>query len=254
MEADSVAQRKIAKANRGFKGVWIPANIWLDEGLTIQEMLFLIEIDSLDATNEGCYASNKHFSEFFGLSTRRCTQIISELKQKGYITVEIIINKKKQVEKRTIRVSKKNIGGYQENFHTPMEGKFHTPMEGKFQGSNTLFSNTNNTISHSSEELKSDFEKLWKLYPRKKGKDAALKHYKKAIKSGSTNKQIQAGIIAYRKEIETQGIKEEFIKHGSTWFSNHGLEDEYTYSNDTKKSISDEIAESQRKIAEAYEQ
>lgn len=241
-----MAQRKIAKANRGFKGVWIPANIWLDEGLTIQEMLFLIEIDSLDATNEGCYASNKHFADFFGLSTRRCSQIINELKNKGYITVDIIVNKKKQVEKRTLRVSRKFPGGYQENFHTPMEGKF--------QGSNTLFSNTNNTISHSSEELKSDFEKLWKLYPRKKGKDAALKHYKKAIKSGSTNKQIQAGIMAYRKEIETQGVKEEFIKHGSTWFSNHGWEDEYTYSNDTKKSISDEIAESQRKIAEAYEQ
>lgn len=240
-----MAQRKIAKSNRGFKGVWIPSNIWLDHNLTIQEMIFLVEIDSLDISDDGCYASNKHFSEFFGLTNGRCSQIISNLQNKGYITISFIYGKNKEIDKRVIRVVRKlntpikfSKGGYLENA----------------KGSNTLFSNTSNTISHSSEELKNDFEKLWKLYPRKKGKDAALKHYKKAIKSGSTNKQIQAGIMAYRKEIETQGIKEEFIKYGSTWFSNHGWEDEYTYSNDTKKSISDEIAESQRKIAEAYEQ
>ncbi|NTQ63552.1 helix-turn-helix domain-containing protein, partial [Enterococcus faecium] len=111
-----------------------------------------------------------------------------------------------------------------------------------------------NNIDHSSSKLKNDFDKLWKLYPRKKGKTAAFKHYKKAIKDGATNKQIQDGILSYKKEIETKKIEESYIKHGSTWFSNRGWEDEYDYSVNTKKTISDEIAESQRRIAEAYEQ
>lgn len=84
-----MAERKISKSNRGFKGVWIPSHIWLDKNLTIQEMMFLVEIDSLDISDEGCYASNKHFSDFFGLSTRRCSQIINELKDKGLSLIHI---------------------------------------------------------------------------------------------------------------------------------------------------------------------
>ncbi|MEQ7102512.1 helix-turn-helix domain-containing protein [Enterococcus hirae] len=254
--------RKIAKANRGFKGIWIPSDIWLDDNLTIQEMIFLVEIDSLDTNSDGCFASNKHFADFFGLSTRRCSQIINELKNKGYIAIEIVVNEKKQVEKRTIKVLRNFQRGVEENFHRGMEEMFHRGMEEMFhrgmeemfQGSNTSFSNTNNNIDHSSSKLKNDFDKLWKLYPRKKGKTAAFKHYKKAIKDGATNKQIQDGILSYKKEIETKKIEESYIKHGSTWFSNRGWEDEYDYSVNTKKTISDEIAESQRRIAEAYEQ
>ena len=33
---------------RAFKGIWIPAEIWLSKELKIMEKLFLVEIDSLD--------------------------------------------------------------------------------------------------------------------------------------------------------------------------------------------------------------
>lgn len=136
-------KRKIAKANRGFKGIWIPANYWLDANLTIQEMLFLAEIDSLDVDEKGCYASNKHFSDFFGLTTQRCSQVINSLKEKDYISIELIFGAEKQIEKRVIRVVNKfdtpikySLGGYQENV----------------KGSNTSFSNTKDILS-SSEKI-----------------------------------------------------------------------------------------------------
>lgn len=72
-----------------------------------------------------------------------------------------------------------------------------------------------------------NFEKLWKLYPRKKRKDRAYKAYKKAIKEGTTNKQIQDGIINFKKEIAYKGIEMNFIPYGSTWFNGKGWEDEY---------------------------
>lgn len=138
-----MAERKIAKSNRGFKGIWIPASYWLDENLTIQEMLFLAEIDSLDIDEKGCYASNKHFSDFFGLTAGRCSQIITSLKDKGYIEVELVYNKKKDIKNRTIKVVNKlntpikySKGGYLENCAS----------------SNTSFSNTNNNMS-SSEKI-----------------------------------------------------------------------------------------------------
>lgn len=72
-----------------------------------------------------------------------------------------------------------------------------------------------------------NFEKLWKLYPRKKRKDRAYKAYKKAIKEGTTNKQIQDGIINFKKEIAYKGIEMNFIPYGSTWFNGKCWEDEY---------------------------
>lgn len=74
---------------------------------------------------------------------------------------------------------------------------------------------------------KSDFEKLWSLYPNKKSKPRAFTAYKRAIKDGVTNKEIQDGILAYKKEIEIKGTDKQFIKHGGTWFNNQGWEDAY---------------------------
>lgn len=96
-----MSKRKIAESNRGFKGIWIPAKYWLDEDLTTMEMLFLVEIDSLSINDNGCFASNKHFSNFFGVTSSRSSQIISSLKEKGYIKIFQQYDGK-QIVKRTI--------------------------------------------------------------------------------------------------------------------------------------------------------
>lgn len=86
----------------------------------------------------------------------------------------------------------------------------------------------NNTVNKLTEsELKSDFEKLWNLYPNKKGKAKAFTAYKKAIKDGVTNEAIQTGIVAYTKEIGIKRTEPNFIAHGSTWFNNQRWEDDY---------------------------
>ena len=74
---------------RAFKGVWIPREIWLDTELGWSEKLLLVEIDSLD-NEQGCWASNEYFAEFFNLSKDRISKLISSLKNKGYVTVELI--------------------------------------------------------------------------------------------------------------------------------------------------------------------
>lgn len=116
--------------NRQFKGIWIPKEIWLTENLNIQEKIILVEIDSLETQDKGCYASNKYFSDFFKLSTQRVSQIIQTLNEKGYIKIDYIKDGK-AIKERQIRISKppypevSNIfdrgikysrGGYQENF------------------------------------------------------------------------------------------------------------------------------------------
>lgn len=52
---------------RAFRGVWIPAVVWLSDELSLIEKVMLVEIDSLD-NEDGCYANNNYFAEFFGIS------------------------------------------------------------------------------------------------------------------------------------------------------------------------------------------
>src|SRR5215831_1631917 len=73
---------------RDFKGVWIPKEIWLSEQLSLMEKVLFVEIHSLD-NERGCFASNKYFAEFFGVSERQIRTYISALKEKGFISVSI---------------------------------------------------------------------------------------------------------------------------------------------------------------------
>lgn len=69
---------------REFRGVWFPAEVWLDERLTAIEKIVLLEIDSLDG-EEGCYASNEYLAGFCQCSERKVTEAIAKLKELGYI-------------------------------------------------------------------------------------------------------------------------------------------------------------------------
>lgn len=70
--------------DRAFKGIWIPAEIWLDENLTALEKIVWAEIDSLDG-DDGCYASNEYLSEFCQCSPTKVSKAISKLKSLGYV-------------------------------------------------------------------------------------------------------------------------------------------------------------------------
>jgi hypothetical protein len=89
------------KAERAFKGIWIPKEIWLSEKMTLQEKVFLAEIDSLDR-GQGCYASNKYFAKFFGLSKKRVSFVINSLCEKGLVKSLVDI---KAGNKRRLRPS-----------------------------------------------------------------------------------------------------------------------------------------------------
>ena len=77
------------------------------------------------------------------------------------------------------------------------------------------------------KEILTEFETLWKMYPRKLGKPKALKSYIKARKNGTTYEQVEQGIKNYLAEIKAQETATEYIKHGSTWFNGECWNDEY---------------------------
>lgn len=237
-----MAIRKVSKNNRAFKGVWIPAKYWLDPDLTMIEVNTIAEIDSLD-NEDGCFASNKHFSDFLGVTTGRVSQIINGLKEKGYITIDYD-KKGKQIIKRRIRVVNKlnttlvnklnrgikNIkGGYLENCKDSNTSK-----------SNTNNSNTN-SASHSNaqsvSQLEEEFEEVWSKYPNKKGKKQAFNHYKAWRRKSTkhTNEYLLKKLDEYIRYVEQRrrtGFPSLSFMNGSTWF-NGRFDDELEVDNPT---------------------
>lgn len=136
--------------NRAFKGIWIPKEVWESKELTLQQKVMLVEIDSLD-NEKGCYASNKYFSEFFGISSGRVSQVINELIDKGYLNAEYIKEDnqilgrilKIQSPPYPVKVFRKLNRGYLEND----EGGIKYSKEGYLENdedNNIIYNNINN--------------------------------------------------------------------------------------------------------------
>lgn len=80
----------------------------------------------------------------------------------------------------------------------------------------------------SSSDLESRFDELWKLYPRKQGKQVALKAYKKSVKNGTTDEQIKSGIMSYSNYVRQEGLEQRFVKQGSTFFNQESWNDDWS--------------------------
>ena len=83
---------------RGFKGVWIPKDIWLSEELSLIEKCLLVEIDSLDRGEDHCYAGNDHFTKFLGCSEDTISRALKKLEKMHYVIV-----KRKVTQSGTVR-------------------------------------------------------------------------------------------------------------------------------------------------------
>jgi DNA-binding MarR family transcriptional regulator len=82
-----------------------------------------------------------------------------------------------------------------------------------------------NNIPLSTLEL--EFERLWDIYPKKKGKEDAKKKYIKLRKENKlTYEAVENGLYRYLRYIEQHETEERYIPYGSTWFNQHRWEDE----------------------------
>jgi len=121
---------------RDFKGVWIPAEIWLSKKLTLQEKVFLVEISSLD-NEEGCFANNAYFADFFGISKTRVSVVINSLVKKKHVTSTMFYKEgSKQILKRVLNIC-----------YIGYTRKVKEPIQGKFKDSNTVNNTTSNTFN-----------------------------------------------------------------------------------------------------------
>ena len=91
---------KMAENKRDFKGIWIPKEVWLDERLNALEKIILAEIDSLDSSERGCWASNKHIADFCQCSETKVSTAISKLIEYGYLYVKSFDGRSRELKSR----------------------------------------------------------------------------------------------------------------------------------------------------------
>lgn len=85
---------------REFRGVFIDKSIWFDTRLNALEKVILVEIDSLDKEETGCYAGNDYIAQFCQCSESKVSKSISKLIELGYIYVESFNGRKRILRSR----------------------------------------------------------------------------------------------------------------------------------------------------------
>jgi len=72
---------------REFKGVWIPAEVWLDPAMTLTEKALLAEIDSFSGNGKSFYKSNDTIVKEYGVSKSTIARAVKKLADMGYVEV-----------------------------------------------------------------------------------------------------------------------------------------------------------------------
>ncbi|MDG3060342.1 helix-turn-helix domain-containing protein [Lacticaseibacillus rhamnosus] len=198
----------------------IPADVRYHEKLSDGAKLLYGEITSLSNKNGYCWASNDYFSRLYSVSISTIKRRLQALEELG------LIKRIVKYKEGTTEVEKRFISITPEVKNDPRWGQNCAGGGVKSEPENTT--SINNKNIRASSTLESDFEKLWKLYPKKIGKKPALAAYKRAMsrkKNPATNRQIQDGIVAYRQLIKSKGTEKRFVKDGSTFFNQEAWND-----------------------------
>ena len=124
--------------SRDFKGVWIPKKVWLDTRLNALDKVILMEIDSLDQGENGCYASNEHLAEFCQCSKTKVSTAISKLIKCGYLYIQNFDGRKRELKSRVSNFERQNIKKCNADIQNLKE-------------SNTDSNTDNNTVSNKKE-------------------------------------------------------------------------------------------------------
>lgn len=146
-------------ADRDFKGIWIPKEVWLDERLNMLDKGILAEIDSLDRGADGCYASNEYLAKFCQCSTTKVSTSISKLIELGYLTVASFDGRNRHLKSRLSKNENQPFKNCKADFQNLKESNIEKKPKREYIPP-------------------AEFDEFWNLYPRKLSKQDAIKAWK----------------------------------------------------------------------------
>lgn len=199
----------------------VPSEIRYDNNLSDSEKLLYAEITALTNSHGYCWSTNAYFAKLYGVTERTISRRINNLKEKGYIDVELVRDKKSDKTLRKIKiVGRQNcLGG--------VDNSVHRGVDKNVYHNNT--SNKNNTSNNNNpyNPLKEMFDQFWSVYPKKRNKGQAKRAFKKNVKDEETLQLILKDLE--RRKHFYDWIKQDgqFIPYPSTYLNAHAWLDEY---------------------------
>lgn len=205
---------------REFKGIWIPKEIWESTNLTAIEKVVFAELDSLDG-DEGCYATNEYLADFCKCSVPTITRTIAKLKSLGYIT-----SVSGDGRRRIIKMIRQTNHDDDADSSNGL-GRVITVIS---RENNILNNRLNNIdippISPTGEQSDDTvFEGFWAAYPKKVGKQKAMKAWKAAMKSKTDVHDIAKGLDEWKRYWAMQKTDIQYIPYPSSWLNARSWED-----------------------------
>ena len=196
----------------------IPADVLDDERIPDGAKLLYGEITALCSEKGYCFASNEYLASRRHKTKWTIISWLNCLVDCGYIKRELVYEADKQVvkerrlylrESHYTQFEKSNEGG-SKNQTT----QFEKSNEGGSK--NQTDNNTiNNTINNTVDIYTPEFEKFWKMYPRKVVKREAFKHWNARLKEGVTVDELMTCLSNYCKQIQADHTEEKYIKYPS---------------------------------------
>jgi len=139
--------------------------------------------------NNSCYPSEKHLGKLVGVSDRTIRRSLKFLQDNNFLNIQ---------------------------HRTGTSNRYYLSVDTDVLPVRTP--TTTNTKEDTKDKYSVDFEKFWKVYPRKINKYATMQKFKIAVKYYDFDKLMKATII-FAKQVKTNNTEEKFIPHGSTWLS-----------------------------------
>ncbi|KRL88681.1 MarR family transcriptional regulator [Lactobacillus kalixensis] len=232
----------------------IPAALYEDEFLMKKyprAILLLGQILGMLNTTGSFYMSNDKIAKRMKATKQAVNDWLKILEERNYIRREKIHDKETNaVIGRKIYAGEALVKCTSLGWSTAVGGGSKAELNGvvkptwyKENNSREQNNRTNNNSSTKVEQqkpkpksltkkLEEEFEQIWKDYPKKRGKQKALSHYKAWRKRSKANtfERAKQALSDYKRYVETtraNGFRDLQWRDGSTWF-NGGMDDDYS--------------------------
>jgi DNA-binding MarR family transcriptional regulator len=173
-------------------------------GLTPTQKLVLILLSNYCDEKNSCFPSHSHIAELAGIkSSKHIGKIIKELSKRGYLTIQHRYKKD---------------GGNKSNIYTLTleQGVLQNPLP--LEEPQGVLPSSPNTKEDTKDFINSEFEKFWKIYPRKISKHTAKLKYWVVTKTYDKDK-LYDSLEKFVAHCEAEGTEQTYICHCSTWLN-----------------------------------
>lgn len=212
----------------------LPAGIRYDEELRPNAKLIYAEISAMADSTGFCWATNRYLAKLFGLAQDTVSALVSQLAERGYISLEIIRGPKGNIMERRIWLTEVHppIG---KNADTPPGKNAGTPIGKNAEKNNTSIEHIPPIVPQGGRRRKDThkdqpdweperFAKLWQWYPHDKRGNK-----QRAIRAWDQLHPDRALIDTMASALDAQSRTDEWergvgIPHLSTYLNGYGWE------------------------------